>query len=185
MSRGWGNERRVWAFESGVGSGGQRDGSEQEIPPLIPPPFFPFSSTWQWTLSKVQIHCHSEWMNEWWHGEVSGHSRFELWLLTNVTPCHLHQPKNLHNAIINPPHASLSSQQLFCLLGVTNVKFQEHRSNFQGAYLPASNAGVLWQRLQWYLTPGADISFHIGNTANAPVPAEDILDPAACGLKVF
>lgn len=117
MSRGWGNERRVWAFKSGVRSGGQRDGSEQEIPPLIPPPFFPFPSTWQWTLSKVQIHCHSEWMNEWWHGEVSGHSRFELWLLTNVTPCHLHQPKNLHNAIINPPHASLSSQQLFCLLG--------------------------------------------------------------------
>lgn len=41
MLRGWGNERRVRAVESGVGSGGQRHGSEQEIPPLIPPPFSP------------------------------------------------------------------------------------------------------------------------------------------------
>lgn len=31
LSKGQGNERRVRAFGSGVGSGGQRDGLEQEI----------------------------------------------------------------------------------------------------------------------------------------------------------
>lgn len=104
MPRGWDNERMV---RGSVCWGVWRSGRWLRTwnSPFNPPShFLPFSSSRQWSLSEVQTHCHGEWMNEWWHGEVSAHSQFELWPSADLTPCLL----------------------------VQNVKFQEHRSNFQG-----------------------------------------------------
>lgn len=90
MRGGWGHLSLVWGLEV------REMAQNKKFPFESLPHFLLFHSTRQWTLSEVQIHCHSEWMNEWWHGKVSGYSRFELWLLTNWSPCHLYQPKTLH-----------------------------------------------------------------------------------------
>lgn len=190
-SQGSWKERNVdgveeWGLVKSCGSGGQREGSEQEIPPFIPPPIFvPFPRTRGWTLSEVQIHCHGEWMNEWCRLKFQDSHG-----MTNLSPCHLYQLKNLHNDLrpsvppLTPPEAPLSSWKPLCPLGPLNGKFQGPSSNFQGPYLSASKASVLWRRLQWYLTHGADISSHICGTTIAPVHAEGTLDQATCGLKV-